>query len=101
MGVHPIWVPGLNQHGPPPGANSERREIHAQAKREFECETVADLRRIEHHHLNFRCVLLGENEAFDGYLQGLYHWWKSTDEDNGGDTIRPNDYQGWLWKKLT
>jgi hypothetical protein len=96
MGVYNNWVPGLTQHGPPPGANDQGGQ--AANKRLFKVETVALARNIEWHKDNWRLTLTDELQP------GEYTWEPDrTDEDDGIRFLRPKDYSRYgrgLWMKF-
>lgn len=94
----------LQQTGPPPiGGGVQAPNVSN--RRSFAPETMAALRSIPSHPLNFKATLLGYEEAFDGVLQGDYIWQdRDKTADNGVTRIRPNDYRndvGGVWWKLT
>lgn len=92
---------GLQQTGPPPGANNVRFRM----KGFFSCNTVAELREIQTAEENKKwgVILLGENAAYDGLLSGIYSYvpegYHNAQEDNGASWIIVNDGKS-AWRKM-
>jgi hypothetical protein len=104
MMVGQVYMSGLNQTGPPPGANNTRMQF----KGYYICPTLADLRRIETNILNETdyplAILQGQDERWDGLLQGWYQYIPEgahlAQADDGGSWVIVNDGNS-AWKKFT
>lgn len=101
MQVGEVWIPDLQGNGPPPWSFNDQFEV----PRIFNVPTLAHLRQIRTHQFNERALVLlkGQDEPYDGYLQGLYEYWPNlatAQPDDGGSWIWVEDKQS-AWRKIT
>jgi hypothetical protein len=101
--VGPAYMSNLNQMGPPPGANNVRLRFRSY----YVCETLLDLRAIETDSQNETdfpmAILLGQDEKYDGLLQGLFFYVPEGEHLANPDSVSwviVNDGRS-AWKKLT
>jgi hypothetical protein len=96
------WMSGLEHPGPPPWSNRDPWLVEKILK----VPTLAQLRQIATHVENEKTMvfLLGQDAAYDGYLQGFYDYlppgYQYENEDNSGSWIIVND-GGSGWRKIT
>jgi hypothetical protein len=100
MGVFDERVIGLQQPGPPPGANN----IYFRVPFWYLADRVADLRLVDTHLDNERSLLylLGQDEPYDGNLQGIYKYWpnmETAEDDDGATWIHAHDGRS-AWRKI-
>lgn len=94
------YISGLTGSGPPPWSFNDSFVV----PRWFLVETVAALRQLRTHQFNNNVllVLLGQDEPYDGLLQGTYQYWpnmSTAQPDDGGTWIWANDQQS-AWRKI-
>jgi hypothetical protein len=97
-----VWTPGLVQNGPPPGSNDDIFLVTHWYRK----NAVAEVKAMPSREVNESrlLILTGQDEAFDGLLQGIYTYVPpaSLNTALGDDAsyIIVNDGRS-AWRKLT
>lgn len=101
--VDDVYISGLVQSGPPPGANDDVFLITQWYRKNavIEVKAMASRDTVNVHRL---LLLTGQDSAFDGLLQGVYCYvpQSNLDPSRGDDAsyIVVNDGKS-AWQKLT